>query len=49
VEEEDAQVEAATDLVSREVKRKKVVDVAALQKVLEIAKNSEVPAEVLMK
>jgi len=49
VEEEDAQVEVATDLVSREVKRKKAADVAALQKVLEIAKNIEVPAEVRMK
>jgi len=49
VEEEDSQVEAATDLVSRDVKRKKVVDIVALQKVLEIGKNIEVPAEVLMK
>jgi len=49
VEEEDAQIEAATDLVSREVKRKKVADAAALQKVLEIAKNIKVPAEMLMK
>jgi len=49
VEEEDAQVEAASDLVTREVKRKKAADAAALQKVLEIAKNIEVPVEVLLK
>jgi len=48
-EEEDDQIKAATDLVTREVRRKKVVDVAALQKVLEIAKDIEVPAEVLLK
>jgi len=47
--EEDEEIEAATDLVTREVKRKKAADAAALQKVLEIAKNFEVPAEVLLK
>jgi len=47
--EEDEEIKVATDLVTKEVKRKKVVDVAALQKVLEIDKNIEVPAEVLLK
>jgi len=45
---EDAQVEAATDLVTREVIKKKVFDVAALQQALEIAKEIEVPVEVLL-
>jgi len=47
--EEEEELEATSDLVTREVKRKKADDVAALQKVLEIAKNIEVPAEVLLK
>jgi len=49
VMEEDEQVEALTELVTREVKRKKVADVAALQKALEIARDIEVPAEALLK
>jgi len=36
-------------MVTREVRKKKVVDVAALQQALEIAKEIEVPAEVLLK
>ena len=47
--EEEEEVEAATELVSREVRRKKIVDAAALEKALEIAKEIEVPAEVLLK
>jgi len=49
IEEEDDQIEAATDLVTREVRRKKAADAAALQKALEIAKDIEVPVEVLLK
>jgi hypothetical protein len=45
VMEEDDQVEAATRLVTREVKRKKVDDVAALKKAHELGKTIEVPAE----
>jgi len=40
---------AATELVIREVSKKKVVDAEALQKVLEIAKEIEVPASILSK
>jgi len=47
--EEEEEVEAATELVKREVKKKKVVDVAALEKALAIAKEIEVPAEVWVK
>jgi len=47
--EEEEEVEAATKLVPREVRRKKAVDVAALQKALEIARNIEVPSEALLK
>jgi len=49
VTEEDDEVEAAIDLVTREVGKKNVADVAALQQALEIAKEIEVPAEVLLK
>jgi kynureninase len=42
-------VKAATGLVTREVKRKKVADAAALQKALEIAEDIEVPIEDLLK
>jgi hypothetical protein len=42
VEEED--IVANTKLVTREVKRKKAEDAAALQKALEIAKETEIPA-----
>jgi len=40
---------AATELVTREVRKKKKADVEALQKVLEMAKDIEVPALVLFK
>jgi len=49
VVEEDEQVEAATELVTREVKRKKAVDAATLKNALEIARDNEVPAEALLK
>jgi hypothetical protein len=42
--EEEDQIEAATDLVTRYVKRKKAEDAATLQKTLELAKEIEVPA-----
>lgn len=44
--EEDAQIEAATELVTGEVKRKKD---AYLQKALEISKDLGVPTEQLLK
>jgi len=47
--EEEEEVEAATELVTREVKKKKTVDAAALEKALEIAKEIKVPVEVLLK
>jgi len=46
-EEED--IEEATEIVSREVRRKKEVDAAALEKALQLGKEIEVPAEVLAK
>jgi len=49
VMEEEEEVEAATELVTREVRRKKAVNVVALQKALEIARDIEVPAEALLK
>jgi len=49
VMEEDEQVEAVTELVTREVKWKKAPDVVGLQKALEIAMDIEVPAEALLK
>jgi len=49
VTEEDEEIEAASDLVTREVKSKKAADVAALQKALEIAKDIEVPTEAFLK
>jgi len=42
-------VEEATEIVSREVRRKKKADVAALEKALQLAKEIEVPTEVLIK
>jgi len=42
------EVEATTDLVTREVRMKKAADVVALQQALEIAKEIEVSAEVLL-
>jgi len=49
VREEDEEIEASSDLITREVKRKKAADAAALQKALEIAKDIEVHAEALLK
>jgi len=43
-EEEEDQIESATTLVTREIKSKKAADTAALNKVLELAKEIEVPA-----
>ena len=48
IEEED-EIETTTGLVTREVKRKRAADEAALQKALEIARGIEVPTEVLLK
>jgi len=47
--EEEEEIEDATELVSRVLKKKKATDAAALEKALEIAKGIEVPAEVLLK
>jgi len=47
--EEDAQIKAATDLVTREVTNKKAANVAALQQALAIASEIEVPVEALLK
>ena len=44
VSEDEEQIEAATDLVSRELKNKKAVNAATLQKIQELAKKIEVPA-----
>ena len=46
LEEEE---EVATGLVTREIRRKRAAEEAALQKALEIARGIEVPAEVLLK
>jgi len=46
---EEEEVEEAIEIVSREVRRKKVVDAAALEKALQLAKEIEVPVEVLIK
>jgi len=48
IEEED-QIEAATNLVTREVKKKKVAEEATLQKAHELAQEIGVPAEQLLK
>jgi len=42
-------MEEATEIVSWEVRRKKEADVVALEKALQLAKEIEVPAEVLIK
>jgi hypothetical protein len=47
VTQEEVGVEAATGLVTREIKRKKAKDATALQKALEIAKEVEIPASSL--
>jgi len=49
VTEEDEKIEAASNLVTREVKMKKPANAAALQKALDIAKDIEVPVEALLK
>jgi len=46
---EEDQIEAATNLVTREVKRKKAVEEATLQKANELAQEIGVPAEQLLK
>jgi len=45
----EKEVEEENEIVSREVRRKKEVDAAALEKALRLAKEIEVPAEVLIK
>ena len=47
--EEEKELKAATELVSRKVKKKKAVDAAALEKALAIAKEVKVPTEVFLK
>jgi len=42
--EEEKEVEDASEFVSRELKKKKTADAAALKKALEIVKEIEVPA-----
>jgi len=49
VMEEDDQVEVATDLVTREVRRKRAADEATLQKASEIAQEIDIPTEHLVK
>jgi len=46
---EEEEVEEATEIVSREVIRRREVEVAALEKALQLAKEIEVPVEVLVK
>jgi len=45
----EEEIEEARKIVSREVRRKKEVDVASLEKAIQLAKEIEVPAEVLAK
>jgi hypothetical protein len=47
VAEEEEGIEAATGLVTREIKRKKAEDAATLAKIRELAKGIEVPASSL--
>jgi hypothetical protein len=49
VAEEEEQIAVATDLVTREVKKKKMEDAAALEKIRELAKGIEVPASSIAK
>jgi hypothetical protein len=49
VMEEEDQIEAATDLVTREIKRKKVAEEATLQEADELAQEIGVPTEQLLK
>ena len=44
MEDDEEQIEAATTLVAREIRSKKVADAVALEKVLELAKEVEDPA-----
>jgi len=44
VSEYEEQIEAATDLVTRELKKKKAEDAVTLSKIRELAKGIEVPA-----
>jgi hypothetical protein len=46
--EGDAQIEAATDLVTGEIRKKKAAD-AVLQQAIEIDNDIDVPAEHLLK
>jgi len=46
---EEEEVEEATEIVSREVTKKRIADVVALEKALQLVKEIEVPAEVLIK
>jgi len=46
---EEEEIEEATKIVLREVRRRKEVDAADLEKALQLAKEIEVPAEVLAK
>ena len=48
VTDEDVEVEGSTDIVTREVRKKKAADVDALQQTFEIATEILVPAEVLL-
>jgi len=47
--EEESEIEATTELVTREVRNKKAVDVVALQQVLQIASEIEVPTSNLVR
>ena len=49
VREEDEEIQASIYLVTREVKRKKAAVEAALERALEIAEQTNIPAEVLLK
>jgi len=49
VEEKDDQVEAATNLVTREVKRKKAAVEVALRRAHDIVEQTNIPAELLLK
>jgi len=44
VEDDEEKIEAATTLVAREIRSKKAADAVALKKVLELAREIEVPA-----
>jgi len=46
---EEEEIEEATEIVSREVRRRKEADVAALEKALQLAKEIEIPVGILAK